>query len=552
MKRAFLSLNTTCSEMKENLYKQNYASTILPFKNNYLSMKIFSFFVLFFALFPFGFYAQINPATDYPDLFKAVQMSGMFPDSKTFCDAIPKIEARKLNSRYRIKSEKPDFSLQHFVDSLFIIPDTISVTIRKEENVKIHIDKLWDELTVKTLTNEGSLIALPHPYVVPGGRFREMYYWDSYFTMIGLAQSGRKDLIKNMLDNFKFLIDTYGYIPNGNRSYYLTRSQPPFFSLMVKLYADITDKAAYNTYQSALEKEYAFWMRGKEELSMDVRAVERVVLIDGDVVLNRYWDSETTPRPEAYKEDMAVEAMAKRKTDDELLFRNIRAACESGWDFSSRWLEKIDDPSSIITTSIVPVDLNCLMHHLEKTLMHCYHLQGNTNDSVKFKTLAENRREAINKYFWNEAEYLYSDYNWETDEIRPVHTIVGIYPMFFGLATVDRARYSKSCLQRYFFKAGGLVTSKNQTGHQWDKPNGWAPLQYMAIRGLESYNFNQLAKEIRMRWVRFNQKVYEESGKLNEKYNVEDVVKPGGGGEYPGQDGFGWTNGVLLYFLNYD
>ena len=516
-------------------------------KRYYTFSTLFIVFLLFINVELFG---QFNPAKEYPDLFQAVQTGNIFSDSKTFCDAIPIIQPNVVDGVYKRKMEKADFSLKQFVDSLFYIPKQDSVIVKKEEDVAVHINDLWNQLTRVTKESKGSLIGLPYPYVVPGGRFREMYYWDSYFTMIGLAQSGRTDLIKNMLDNFKYLIDTYGYIPNGNRTYYLGRSQPPYFSLMVRLYADITDDTVYKTYQSALEKEYAFWMKGKEELNNEERAMDRVVLMADGKVLNRYWDSETTSRPEAYKEDMALEAAAKKKTDDELLFRNIRAACESGWDFSSRWLEKEDDPTTIITTSILPVDLNCLMHHLEKTLMHCYYLQGNMEDSIRFKNLAEDRREAINKYFWNEAEYFYSDYNWEKEEIRPAMTVAGIYPMFFGLATPDRAKYSKSCLQRYFFKAGGIVTSKYETGEQWDKPNGWAPLQYLAIRGLEGYGFNQLAKEVKMRWVRFNEKVYEQTGKLNEKYNVEDTVKPGGGGEYPTQDGFGWTNGVLLYFLN--
>src|SRR2546430_841529 len=184
-----------------------------------------------------------------------------------------------------------------------------------------------------TADARSSLIPLPQPYVVPGGRFREVYYWDSYFTMLGLVASGRTDLVKSMLDNFAYLIATLGHIPNGNRTYYLSRSQPPFFGAMVGLYAAATDTAQALRYLEALEAEHAFWMDGVERLAPGT-AYRRVAQLPDGSVLNRYWDDRTPPepRPEAYRPDYEL-GQTLPATRREAFYRNVRATAESGWDF---------------------------------------------------------------------------------------------------------------------------------------------------------------------------------------------------------------------------
>jgi alpha,alpha-trehalase len=211
-----------------------------------------------------------------------------------------------------------------------------------------------------------SLIPLPNPYVVPGGRFREVYYWDSYFTMVGLVESGRRDLVRSMLDNFAHLIRTVGHIPNGNRTYYLSRSQPPYFAAMVGLYARAADSVQALRYLDALEAEHTFWMTGATGLRPG-EAFRRVVRLPSGAVLNRYWDDRPEPRPEAYKPDFEI-ARSVRDADRERFYRNTKATAESGWDFSSRWMRDSSDLRTLETIDLVPVDLNSLLYHAERTI----------------------------------------------------------------------------------------------------------------------------------------------------------------------------------------
>lgn len=495
--------------------------------------------------------AQILPDQDYPILFNDIQVSGIFDDGKTFPDCIPLITATKVDSLYLNEKLRPGFNLEDFVNTYFIKPKrmfefTSDTTISIDE----HIEYLWDFLTRTNSSSSGSLIGLPNPYVIPGGRFREVYYWDTYFTMLGLAQSGKTDLIENMLNNFAFLVDTFGFIPNGNRTYYLSRSQPPFFSLMIDLLASLKGEEIYIKYLFQLESEYNFWMNGIDLLNENTIAFRRVVLLPNGAVLNRYWDDNPKPRPEAYAEDLRIAQLSPEP--DSIDFRNIRAACESGWDFSSRWFKDSHNLATIETTNIIPVDLNSLLYHTEVVLSKSYLIAGEKNKSKYYHKLAKARKKAINKYFWSKNDGFFTDYNWLLDKQKlPIHT-AGLYPLFFNIATNGQAKEVAECIQHKFISEGGVVTSFLHTEQQWDAPNGWAPIQHIAVQALLNYEMDNLAKSISERWLLLNKKVYLKEGKLLEKYNVEDVNLKGGGGEYPTQDGFGWTNGVYLHLKSID
>ena len=373
--------------------------------------------------------------------------------------------------------------------------------------------------------------------------FREIYYWDSYFTMLGLQISKKIDLIENMVNNFAYLIDKFGFIPNGNRTYFLSRSQPPFFSLMTELLSEEKGKNILIKYLPQLENEYQFWMTGKDVLDKNNKKEKRVVMMADGEILNRYWDNLDAARPEAYADDVVT---ASEAVNNKNIFKNIRAAAESGWDFSSRWFKDANDMGTIYTTDIVPIDLNCLMFHLEKVIASIYKLKDDEEKSEKFHQLSLKREAAIQKYLWDEKKEIFVDYDLENKTSTGVPSAAMAFPMFLNIATKTQAEKTTNYLNKEFIKPGGLLTTLSFNKQQWDAPNGWAPLQWVAFKGMMNYEFEGIAKKIKNNWTSTIDNVFRQTGKMMEKYNVVDVEVAATGGEYPNQDGFGWTNGVYL------
>ena len=498
--------------------------------------------------------AHYDPVRDLGPLFAAVQLSGIFADSKTFVDADPLGAPSALLADYQRERDHAGFDLRAFVGRHFALPDTTATVFRTDTSrtMEQHIGALWPVLTRGPPAGEvrpwSSLLPLPHEYVVPGGRFREIYYWDSYFTMLGLVQSARTDLVRGMLDNFASLIDRYGHVPNGNRSYYLSRSQPPFFAAMVGLYAGATDTARALPYLDALQREHAFWMEGAAGLGAG-SAHRRVVRLPDGAVLNRYWDDRAEPRPESWREDvrLAEGLPAARRAQ---LYRDIRASAESGWDFSSRWMRDPGDLRTLETTELVPVDLNSILYHGERLIAALFTARGGPGDSVqarRFADAAAARRRALLAASYHDDDGYFYDVRWRTGQrVTDRPTLAAAVPLYFGLATPGQASAVAARLGRDFLRPGGFVTTRQVTGQQWDAPNGWAPLQWMAIEGLRRYGFRALADTARSRWLALNRAVFRETGRMTEKYDVMSPGRAAGGGEYPAQDGFGWTNGVAL------
>lgn len=497
-----------------------------------------------------GFYtlAQtvLPPDKIYGELFRDVQLNRIFPDGKTFVDCVPKRDPEAILKDYRAVKNNPNvrFSLKLFVEENFIIPQPpLSDYESKGKDVVTHINALWTVLKRKSdsAVKGSSLLPLPYPYIVPGGRFREVYYWDSYFTMVGLRESGEVETIENMIQNFAYLINQYGHIPNGNRTYYMSRSQPPYFSLMLELLASIKGKQVYALYQPALQKEYDYWMDR-------TAPTKHVVKMPDGSVLNRYYDQSGEPRQESYREDHNL-SKDLPSAQRQAMNRHLRSAAESGWDFSSRWFRDGRRLSTIQVTNYVPVDLNSLLYHLERTLALASDETGDKVKATFYNQLAAKRKAAIRKYCWSGAKGWYTDYNLVTKQQSPELTLGGMHPFFIGLADTAQMKKAAVLMRNSFLKAGGAVTTLKNTGEQWDAPNGWAPLEWVTIIGLDNYGQKELAKEVASRWVELNKKVYTATGKLMEKYDVVDINKPAGGGEYPSQDGFGWTNGVLLALI---
>lgn len=500
---------------------------------------------------------EVTPPPKPPDtllgnLLRDVQLGYIFDDSIAFIDMLPPKQLNKMLREYELDRHQPGFDLHAFVQKYFA-PDKNSdtYTTNAEHSIEQHIDALWKVLTRQPQASKGSLIGMPYPYIVPGGRYQTFFYWDSYFMMLGLAAGKHWDMVENMVKNFAFMLRKFGYIPNGNRTYYVGRSQPPYFALMVRLLAEGRGKKIYKKYLPYLLKEYAFWTKGRSYLKSGKLAKDHSLRMPGGEFLERYFDSKSSPRPEGYVEDVHT-VLAAGKRAPSKIHSDIRAAAESGWDFSSRWLKDNTTLASIHTTDIVPVDLNCLLYLLEQTIALAYRALGRPLRARRFDELAAARAKAIDKYCWNPEKGFYFDYDVASKQQKPLFTLAGVFPLYAGIAAESQAKSVTKILRTRFLKKGGLVTSTIETGQQWDAPNGWPCLQWVAIRGLRKYKHHTLADEIKRRWIATNLKIFKDKRKLVEKYNVVDPAQLAGGGEYVLQDGFGWTNGVLLALLHED
>ena len=491
----------------------------------------------------------VPPSLEYGDLYRDVELGGVFPDGKTFPDLVPGAAPSDVVAAYDAARGTPGFTLPGFVAANFTGPTPPGPTVNAAssgQGLLDYVSSLWPVLqqSTPTVPAYSTLLPLPYPYVVPGGRFREVYYWDSYFTMLGLEVDGRNDYAVDMLRNFAYEIDKYGHIPNANRSYYLSRSQPPFFSLMVDLIAQYNGIETYTTYLPQLQKEYDYWMQGEND-ALPGRAVRNVVrLLDG-TVLNRYWDERAAPRDESYAEDVATARLSNRPAG--VVWRNLRAAAESGFDFSSRWFADGKTLSTIRTLELLPPDLNSLLAHLETTLSAAYALQGDAERAAAYARRAGQRATAIQHLMFDARDGVFADYLWRQDATTRNVSAATLYPLFLGVATPDQAQSVAGVVDERLLEPGGLATTLVETGQQWDAPNGWASLQWIAVAGLRNYGFAATAQEVATRWVNKNIAGYRQQARLVEKYNVTTTGgDEGGGGEYATQIGFGWTNGVLL------
>lgn len=487
--------------------------------------------------------ATSSPSALFGELFSQVAQLGLM-SSKDWADATPREAPQAILAAYRAAAPATREDVAEFVRTWFVLPTDVKVMCRCP-TLEAQIDATWAALVRQSSAARlgESFIPLPQVSVSPGGRFRECYYWDSYFSLLGLQD--RPDIIRATAANMRWQVQQYGFVPNANRTYYLTRSQPPLFFKVVELLALIDGEQAVAEYLPALVKEHAFWMRGASELSAG--ASERVVRFGDGAELNRYWDEADTPRDESYQIDLDL-ALQTPGISEGRFYRDIRAACESGWDFSSRWFGERGGLGSISTTSIVPVDLNSFLYGQESYISDALGRSGQTEEARRYRSFAERRLQCIRHRLWNDAAGMFDDLNWETNTFCGSVSAAMLAPLWMAAATEEQARLVATQVERSLLAPGGLMTTTAYSREQWDAPNGWAPLQWMATEGLSRYGYHDLADEIRSRWVSMVRAVFESSGRLCEKYDVV-TRSPGGGGEYTLQDGFGWTNGVTSAFL---
>ncbi|MBN8815234.1 MAG: alpha,alpha-trehalase TreA [Sphingomonas sp.] len=486
------------------------------------------------------------PSEVFAELFATVQAAGLFEDSKTFADAEPRRDPAAILRDWRVRPPSGPDGIRGFVAANFTLPVPPPATPPDNLPLVEHIVSLWPSLTREAETPKvgSTLIPLPYRHVVPGGRFRELYYWDSYFTMLGLARSGRQDLIEEMIAGFGSLIDRFGRVPNGTRTYYLSRSHPPVFYLMAALSKDRSIDGRRQRLDWMIA-EHRFWMQGADGLAPG-GTHRRVVRLSDGALLNRYWDDRPSPRDESWREDIELAARVPDRLAQDV-WRDLRAAAESGWDFSSRWLGDRRTLETIRTTRLLPVDLNALLHGLEATIADEAEGLGEKDVARYFAAAAATRHAAMETHLWNDVCGFYADYDLDVGEVSDQPTAAMAFPLFAGMASPRRAERTATALAA-MVAPGGLLTTLEVTEQQWDAPNGWAPLQWIAVAGLERYGLDSLAGRIADRWVSVVQAEYSATGRLIEKYDVRRGGV-GHGGEYATETGFGWTNGVTLEMI---
>ncbi|KAH9751052.1 Trehalase [Citrus sinensis] len=406
-----------------------------------------------------------------------------------------------------------------------------------------------------------TLLPLPGPVVIPGSRFREVYYWDSYWVIRGLLVSKMYKTAKAIVTNLIYLIDTYGYVLNGARAYYTNRSQPPLLSAMVyDIYNRTGDLDLVKKALPALLKEHQFWNSGIHKVNVqDDRGRNHT--------LSRYYAMWNKPRPESSTIDKAHASKLLNASEKEQFYRELASIAESGWDFSTRWMRNTSDFTTLAITSILPVDLNIFILKMELDIVSMAQIVGDNKTAESFLKAAQARKAAIDSVFWNEENGQWLDYwisngtssqecqRWKASNQNNNTFASNFVPIWIDLFNSDTCiveKVRKSFQSSGLLGAAGIATSLTRSGEQWDFPNGWAPLQHMIVEGLGksgSHEAKSMAQDIAMRWINTNYVAYKETGAMHEKYNVEKCGDIGGGGEYIPQTGFGWSNGVVLAFL---
>ncbi|CAN4127165.1 unnamed protein product [Withania somnifera] len=432
----------------------------------------------------------------------------------------------------------------------------------------LEVHSLWKNLSRKVSDHVlekpelYTLLPLEKPVIIPGSRFKEVYYWDSYWVIRGLLASKMYETAKGIVINLISLIDRFGYVLNGARAYYSNRSQPPVLAgMIVDIYNITGDLDFVRGSLPALLKEYHFWNSG----------IHKVTIQDAqgsNHSLSRYYAMWNKPRPESSTIDSETASKLPNICEKRELYRELASAAESGWDFSSRWMRDESDLTTTSITSILPVDLNAFLLKMELDIAFLANLIGETSTVTRFTEASQNRQKAMNSIFWNTEMGQWLDYwlgNSNTAEVNKykwedLHQNKKSFASNFVPLWIENLRSDNVTPQKVvqslqcsgLLQPAGIAMSLSNTGQQWDFPNGWPPLQHIIIEGLSRSGLEEaraLAKDIAVRWLRTNYVTYKKTGAMHEKYDVTKCGAYGGGGEYKPQTGFGWSNGVVLALL---
>lgn len=423
----------------------------------------------------------------------------------------------------------------------------------------------WQQLELRILPaevdsiEEHGLLYLPHSYVVPGGRFNEMYGWDSYFIILGLLHDREVDLAKNMVDLLAYEIEHYGVILNANRTYFLSRSQPPIFTpAILQVYGHTQDKQWLQSMLQTIETYYYYWnvpphLNQTTGLShyaaLGHGASPEVVMSEIDEQGLTHYDRVKEYYRKFQFDDYDVNLYYDRERDEltELFYQGDRTMRESGFDITNRF-----GPFSIDIIHYAPVCLNVLLYQMESDTAKINEILGYEEIATQWRDRAALRKERINQFFWDEEAGLYFDYNFRTGKRRQYEYATTFYPLWTGIASEEQARRVWQNLAK-FESAGGILTSTHVSGNQWDAPFGWAPLNLIAVQGLLRYGYVEDAKRIAGKFLNMAIQEFNKSGTLVEKYDVcacsANVSNEIFFGYSSNEIGFGWTNGVILELL---
>lgn len=382
-----------------------------------------------------------------------------------------------------------------------------------------YIKNYWPKLTRYHPKDDESLLGLPKPYLVPAFEeghefdFNELYYWDSYFMVQGMLDESHRELVLGVLENLTYTFERFKVIPNASRTYLMGRSQPPFLSSFIL--------DAYQTYN--LDKK---WLK---------KAIKTA-----EAEYHTVWMGHIKPNSRLVYQGLS------RYYDVNYL--NDLAEAESGWDYTPRFNHR--------ALNFLPVDLNSLLYKYERDFAYAERLLGNEAEANKWELASQTRRLTMNKLMWSELKGLYYDYNYMKENRGGVSSLAAFYPLWAGLADERQAARLVSSLKR-FEKRGGLATTDQpQVGNlvpgamptQWAYPNGWAPLHFVVVKGLQRYGYHDDARRVALKWLKTNLDWFNKNGVFLEKYNVVQPEKPPAKGVYPSQTGFGWTNAVFERF----
>ncbi|KRX20351.1 Trehalase [Trichinella nelsoni] len=513
-------------------------------------------------------------------ILDAVQTAHLFPDSKYFVDmALKKDPITTLQNFISLGDRVKDKAvLRAFVDEHFDPPGTELETCFPEDwkpspksfNVikdyefrrwAVALNRIWKELCrrVKSKVFEHqelySLLYVPNPFIIPGGRFREFYYWDTFWIAKGLIASEMFTTLKGMIRNLGYMVENHGFVPNGGRVYYLFRSQPPLLIPMVYDYYLATGDIDFlQEMLPLLEQEYSFWL------------LHRGMTFGDDsnnyMKLFQYKAEMKMPRPESYREDLEL---VQNLTDDharEFVWAQIVSGAETGWDFSSRWFSHTGPEAftlrSIRTWSIIPVDLNAFMCMNTKLLANLYEMAGNVTKVLLYQARFEQAKAAMKQIHWNEQDGIWYDYDLETKRHVDVYYISNVLPLYakcYDDEDVPSRVYNYLKTVGALNSTRGVPTSFIQSDQQWDSANAWPPMVHMLLEGLRTSGdpeIIEVAKDLAIQWLRSSYDAFLKTNSMFEKYNVSSTAGEmpfGSGGEYEVQTGFGWTNGVILDLL---